>query len=69
MSDTKNSNRKDEQFGVIIKALANHCHSCKICPIADKKPESILGKIMRWHRSWCPAQAAHIKVYGDKPIS
>ena len=69
MPDTINSDRKDEQFGVFTKALANHCHTCSICPIADKKPESFLGKLMRWHRTWCPAQAAHTKIYGEKPHS
>ena len=69
MSDMNNSDRKKEQFGVITKAMANHCHSCSICPIADKKPQSVFGKIMRWHRSWCPAQTAHIRVYGEKPPS
>jgi hypothetical protein len=49
--------------------LANLCHKCGICPYADRQPHSPLGRLMRWHRSWCPARAAHTKVYGRKPLS
>jgi hypothetical protein len=60
---------KRGQVGVAARILADVCHSCGICPYADKKPQSSLGKIMRWHRTWCPAWAAHAKVYGRKPLS
>jgi len=36
--------------------------------IADRKPNSTFGKVMRWHRKWCPAWVAHTKVYGDSPL-
>lgn len=58
-----------KQFGKITQILACICHSCKICTYADRKPDSAFGKTMRWHRKWCPAWAAHIKVYGEKPLS
>lgn len=51
------------------KALAGFCHSCGICPYADKKQGSTFEQLMRWHRTWCPAWNAHTKVYGEKPLA
>jgi hypothetical protein len=59
----------EQQFGITTKMLAEVCHKCEICPFADKRPNSVFGKIMRWHRTWCPAWAAHSKIYGRKPLS
>jgi len=61
--DTKNSH------GTVTLALANICHSCGICARAEQKPTSTFARIMRWHRRWCPAWAAHSKVYGPKVFS
>jgi len=52
----------------ISKSLADMCHNCNICTSANKRPNSTYGKIMRWHRQWCPAWAAHTKVYGEKSL-
>ena len=60
---------ENEQFGINTKILAGICHRCEICPYANRKPDSSFGKLMRWHRKWCPAWAAHTKVYGLKPLS
>ena len=58
--------QKDEQYGTGTHALASVCHNCGICAYANRKPESYFGKIMAWHRNWCPARIAHNKVYGLK---
>lgn len=57
------------QFGIGTRVLAGVCHKCGICPCADKKPDSAFGRLMRWHRKWCPAWAAHSRVYWRKPLS
>ena len=64
-----NHSGKKGQAGAATRILADVCHKCGICPYADKKPQSPFGRIMRWHRTWCPAWAAHTKVYGRKPLS
>ena len=53
----------------IDKFLADFCHNCKICAYAERKPDSVFGKFMRWHRKWCPVWAAHKKIYGEKRFS
>ena len=58
-----------EQFGIIHRIIAGVCHKCEICPFADKRPDSTFARLMRWHRKWCPAWAAHTKIYGRKPFS
>jgi len=58
-----------EQFAIVTRALAGVCHKCEICSYADRKRGSALGRLMRWHRTWCPAWAAHTRVYSRKPLS
>jgi hypothetical protein len=57
------------EFGMTTKLLAGLCHQCGVCPYANRKPESRFGRLMEWHRTWCPAWAAHTKVYGLKDLS
>ena len=67
---TKNQSTQEEQeFSLATRAWAGLCHNCGICPYANRKPDSSFGKLMRWHRTWCPAWAAHTKVYGLKSLS
>ena len=61
--------QKEKQYSKFTKVLSSICHNCDVCAFADRKPNSSFGKLMRWHRKWCPAWAAHSKVYGEKPLS
>ena len=58
-----------ERHGAVTRALASVCHGCGICAKADRSPQSRFGRLMRWHRTWCPAWAAHTRVYGRKNLS
>ena len=69
MQTIKIMDQSKKQNGTTTKILAEVCHNCGICPFADKKPNSTFGKVMHWHRTWCPAWAAHTKIYGRKPLS
>lgn len=64
-NDVKGKGRQ----GLAVNMLAGICHNCNACELAAKRPNSILERVMRWHRSWCPAWAAHTKVYGEKSLS
>ena len=66
---TSRSEEKGEAFGATTRALAALCHRCGICFAASRKPDSGFDKVMRWHRTWCPAWNAHTKVYGEKPLA
>jgi len=67
---TKNCvDKKKVQFGIVTNILARVCHNCEICPYANRRSNSAFEKLMRWHRKWCPAWAAHTKVYGMKLLS
>lgn len=68
MNTSENRLEKDQKFSPITCALAKFCHGCEICSIANQKPNSAFEKLMRWHRKWCPAWAAHTKVYGLKSL-
>jgi hypothetical protein len=63
-------NKKDyKDYSISNRAWAGLCHNCSVCPFADKKPQSMFGKAMRWHRTWCPGWANHTRIYGRKPLS
>lgn len=55
--------------GPLTLTLATVCHGCGICARAERKPTSAFGRLMRWHRKWCPAWAAHSRVYGPKLLT
>ncbi len=69
MNATKRDIPVDESHGTVTRALAGVCHGCGICTRADREPQSTFGRLMRWHRTWCPAWAAHTRVYGRKNLS
>ncbi len=69
MNTSENGGQKKEQFGMPTRMLADFCHHCGICTYANKAPHSAFGKLMSWHRTWCPGWAAHTKVYGEKSLS
>jgi hypothetical protein len=64
-----NAGKGHDEFGMTTKVLAGICHSCAICAFAAKKPNSAFERVMRWHRTWCPAWNAHTKVYGEKQLA
>ncbi len=66
MKTTNEITQKNARNGIGTRALATLCHNCGICKFANKKPDSSFGKIMTWHRTWCPARLSHNKVYGLK---
>ena len=55
--------------GALTLTLAKVCRGCGICAYAERKPQSSFGRLMRWHREWCPAWSAHSKVYGPKTFA
>jgi len=66
--NTKPTTESANEYGVITRALAGFCHSCKVCPYAATKSNTAFERVMRWHRTWCPGWISHTKVYGEKPL-
>jgi hypothetical protein len=41
--------------------MANsNCENCNFRAKYDNNPKSILGRIWRWHASWCPGWKAYM---------
>ena len=41
--------------------MADHnCENCRFRAKYDQKPESILGRIWRWHAGWCPGWKSYM---------
>ncbi len=44
-------------------------HNCETCPFRakhDKKPQSIMGRLWRWHINFCPGWKAYMKSLPDE---
>jgi len=68
METNESNHDTEDQFTMLTRTLAGVCHHCGICPFAERRPDSAFGRLMRWHRNWCPAWAAHTRVYGEKQL-
>ncbi len=44
----------------------NNCENCKFSAIYDKNVRSILGRIWKWHISWCPGWKGYLKSLPDE---
>lgn len=42
------------------------CETCKLRSRYDKKPRSILGRLWKWHTSWCPGWKRYLKSLPEK---
>lgn len=43
----------------------HNCENCSFRAKHDDKPESILGRIWRWHINWCPGWSRYMKSLSD----
>lgn len=34
--------------------MKSRCENCTLRKYAERKPESIISKIWKWHTTWCP---------------
>lgn len=34
--------------------MAHRCENCKLRAKYDRQPGSLLGRLWRWHITWCP---------------
>jgi hypothetical protein len=41
--------------------MAHNCESCPFRGRYDKKPQSILGRVWRWHINFCPGWKSYMK--------
>ena len=39
--------------------MASSCETCKLRSYAERKPNSLISKIWRWHTKWCPGWKAY----------
>lgn len=39
--------------------MGSRCATCKLRSYAEKKPNSLISKIWRWHTKWCPGWKAY----------
>ncbi len=37
----------------------HHCETCRLRKLAERKPQSLIARIWRWHTGWCPGWKAY----------
>ncbi len=40
---------------------AENCANCRMRSRYDKKPNSIISRIWRWHINWCPGWKSYLR--------
>ena len=53
-------------------AIKSNCARCKFHRYAERKPDSLLARLWRWHTRWCPGWKAYqreLAKAGDAPTS
>ena len=40
---------------------APKCEQCRIRRFAEKRPDSLIARLWRWHTGWCPGWKAYQK--------
>ena len=43
----------------------SNCENCGFRAKYDNNPKSLLGRLWRWHATWCPGWKAYIKSLPD----
>lgn len=47
--------------------MAKHgCEQCRFRAYAERKPDSIIGRLWRWHTKWCPGWKAYQKSLAEQ---
>ena len=41
--------------------MAHNCETCTFRKKHDKAPQSLMGRLWRWHINWCPGFNRYIK--------
>jgi len=49
-----------------IRSDMKRCEKCSFRARYDRNPQSILGRIWKWHIGWCPGWKAYIKSLPDE---
>ncbi len=44
----------------------NRCEACKFRARDDKNPQSMLGRIWKWHIGWCPGWKSYLEKISAK---
>jgi hypothetical protein len=47
--------------------MPSTCENCPIRRRAEKRPNSLIAKIWKWHTGWCPGWKAYQKSLAEKP--
>lgn len=42
------------------------CATCKMKSYAERKPNSIIARLWRWHTGWCPGWKAYQKALAEE---
>jgi hypothetical protein len=66
-TDPTPHNEEDLAVSRLEKLFAKRCDKCPLCIYARKNPETLFGKFMHWHGTWCPFWKAWHKEYGNNP--
>ena len=48
--------------------IESKCYTCGRRALAEKRPDSLLPRLWRWHTGWCPGWKAYVKELESKGL-
>ena len=48
--------------------IESNCHTCGLRGRAERKPDSIVARLWRWHTGWCPGWKAYVQELESKGL-
>jgi hypothetical protein len=42
-----------------METKKHHCETCRLRALAERKPQSLIARIWRWHTGWCRGWKAY----------
>ncbi|MBM4329482.1 MAG: hypothetical protein FJ118_20245 [Deltaproteobacteria bacterium] len=49
--------------------MKSSCATCRIREYAERKPNSLIARIWRWHTGWCPGWKAYQRELSEESKS
>jgi hypothetical protein len=51
---------------MVEKLSKYHCENCSWRRYAERKPDTILARLWKWHTGWCPGWKAYQKALAEQ---
>jgi hypothetical protein len=51
--------------GLSMERKQHHCETCRLRALAERKPQSLIARLWRWHTGWCPGWRSYQRALAE----